>query len=216
MVLEDSQEKTSKKPLAEILVATNNQGKIREFAELLKHLPICWRGLDEFPNVTEVAETGATFAENAALKAVGYAAQTGLPTIADDSGLEVAALGGAPGVFSARFGGTWLSDAERAEKLLVELEKAADKKKIARFICVIVFADKNGKIYHTASGICNGQIAPNLSGSNGFGYDPIFIPSGFEQTFGELPAEIKRKISHRARAVDEITRFLQHFLQIYS
>lgn len=201
------------KNLSEILVATNNRGKIREFAELLTDLPIRFHSLAEFPNVREVEETGATFEENAALKATGYARQTGLWTLADDSGLEVVALGGAPGVFSARFGGAGLTDAERTEKLLFELEKTGDKEKKARFICVIVFSNPNGEIYYRAKGVCDGRIAANPLGANGFGYDPVFIPDGFNQTFGELPNEVKRKISHRARAVSEITRFLQDFLQ---
>lgn len=197
----------------EILIATNNKGKIREFSELLADFPIRFRTLAEFPNVPEVEETGTTFEENAVLKAVQYARQTGLLAIADDSGLEVDALAGAPGVFSARFGGNDLSDAERIEKLLFELEKTGDSKKKARFICVIVVANQSGDIYYTAHGTCEGKIAATPSGTNGFGYDPIFIPDGFDQTFGQLPNEIKHKISHRTRAVGEITRFLQGFLQ---
>lgn len=197
--------------MSEILIATGNQGKVREFEQLLSNLPIHFRGLRDFANIVEVEETGATFEENAALKAVGYARQTGFWTLADDSGLEVDALGGAPGVFSARFGGEGLSDAERVEKLLADLKKTGDKEKRARFVCTIVFANGNGEIYHTANGICDGRIAASPLGTNGFGYDPIFIPDGYEQTFAELPAGIKHKISHRGRAVDEIVRFLLDF-----
>lgn len=199
--------------LAEILVATSNQGKIHEFKELFRGLTIHFRGLTEFPGITEVAENGRTFAENAALKAGGYARQTGLPTLADDSGLEVAALNNAPGIFSARFGGIGLSEAQRVEKLLADLENVGFQERQARFVCVIALANENGQIYYSATGICNGRIAANPLGTNGFGYDPIFIPEGFETTFGELPLAIKHKISHRAQAANEIIRFLQDFLQ---
>lgn len=199
-----------KKP-SEILVATGNAGKIREYETLLADLPVRLRGLRDFTDVQEVAETGATFEENARLKAVGYARQTGRWTLADDSGLEVDALGGAPGVFSARFGGEGLSDAERAEKLLAELKKVENNERTARFICVIVLADKMGEIIYQTKGICEGRIALNYCGTEGFGYDPIFVPAGFTQTFGELPSEIKHKISHRAQASAEIMRFLLDF-----
>jgi XTP/dITP diphosphohydrolase len=199
-----------KKP-SEILVATGNAGKVSEYETLLAGLPVRLRGLREFADVQEVEETGTTFEENACLKAVGYAQQTGRWTLADDSGLEVDALGGAPGVFSARFGGAGLSDAERAEKLLAELKKAENKSRNARFICVIVLASETGEIIYQTKGVCEGQIALSYCGVGGFGYDPIFIPSGFTQTFGELSSEIKHKISHRAQAVNEIMRFLLDF-----
>lgn len=198
----------------EILLATNNTGKIREFEILFADLGIKFRRLSDFPHVSEVAETGTTFTENAALKAREYALATNLPTIADDSGLEVFALGGAPGVFSARYGGAGLSDAERCGKLLADLEKNADNERAARFICVIAVAQSNGEIMHSADGICPGSISVNPCGTNGFGYDAVFVPDGYEQTFGELPNEIKRQISHRAQAVDKIVRFLHGFLHI--
>ncbi|MEP6922845.1 MAG: RdgB/HAM1 family non-canonical purine NTP pyrophosphatase [Pyrinomonadaceae bacterium] len=201
------------KNLSEILVATTNKGKIREFEDLLCGFGLRFRGLSEFPHITEVAENGQTFAENAALKACGYARQTGLPTLADDSGLEVAALNNAPGIFSARFGGIGLSDAQRVEKLLADLENIGLEERQARFVCVIALANENGEIYYSATGICNGRIAANPLGTNGFGYDPIFVPDGYENTFGELQPSIKHKISHRAHAVNEIIRFLQDFLQ---
>lgn len=201
------------KNLTELLIGTSNPGKIREFAEHLTALPLKLRNLSEFKNIVEIEETGATFVENAQLKARGYALQTGLPTIADDSGLEVPMLNNAPGVFSARFGGKELSDYQKSEKLLSELKKIKAQDRSARFVCVVAVAAENGEICFTASGVCNGQIAVNSSGTNGFGYDSIFIPDGFAETFGELPVLIKRKISHRAQANNKIMRFLQDFLQ---
>jgi len=193
----------------QLLVATNNGGKIRELKELFADLPFSLRSLSEFPEVTEVEETGATFTENAVLKAYGYALQTKLRALADDSGLEVEALGNAPGVFSARYAGENTGYAEKIEKLLFELGETQDKKRRARFVCVMAIADETGKIKFKADGICNGIIAVTASGNNGFGYDPIFIPDGFAQTLGELSAETKQKISHRAQAAKKIIRYLR-------
>lgn len=197
-----------------MLIATTNTGKMREFAELLIDLPINLRDLNEFADLPAVAETGATFAENAGLKAAAGARATNLRTLADDSGLEVAALNSRPGVLSARYGGESLSDAERCEKLLSELDKTNDSERRARFVCVIACADERGVIEFVATGACSGTIARKPLGTNGFGYDAIFIPTGFEQTFGELSRETKAKISHRARAARETKRFLQRFFKI--
>lgn len=194
-----------------MLVATKNTGKIKELRKLLADLPFNLRGLDEFPHIEDVEETGTTFAENAILKARIYAKKTGLCALADDSGLEVAALNGDPGIFSARFAGENASDEEKINKLLNELNKTQDKERLARFVCVMAIADKSGKILHFEEGICNGIIAPTPFGNGGFGYDPIFIPDGFKKTFGELPQNVKQKISHRARATAKIIRFLRNF-----
>ena len=195
----------------EILIATKNRGKIRELSELLANFPVKLRGLDEFPSIGDVAETGATFTENAILKAKSYAAQTGIYALADDSGLEISALDGAPGVFSARYAGERASNEEKIYKLLSEINKTGTKDRSARFVCVMAFADQTGEIICVEKGICRGRIAEKPSGAGGFGYDPIFIPEGFEQTFGELPAVEKQKISHRAFAADKIIRFLRDF-----
>lgn len=194
-----------------LLVGTNNAGKIKELNELLEKLPIELFGLYDFENILDVEETGATFAENAILKANSYALQTGFRALSDDSGLEVEALGGAPGVLSARYGGENASDAMRIAKLLDEISETKDERRRARFVCVMAVADANGEIKFLAEGICEGKIAPNARGTNGFGYDPIFIPDGFEQTFGELSSTVKREISHRARAIKKIMRFLRTF-----
>lgn len=193
----------------QIVIATKNLGKVKELEELLADSPFMLRSLNEFPNAPDVEETGATFADNAILKAKEYAKQTNIWALADDSGLEVAALNGAPGVFSARYAGENATDEEKIAKLLSELEKKDNRR--ARFVCAMAMADKTGEIKFLAEGICNGEIALKSSGTNGFGYDPIFIPEGFRQSFGELSGEIKREISHRAQAVAKIIRFLRDF-----
>lgn len=194
-----------------LLVATKNTGKIKEMKELLADLPVEIAGLENFENIIEPEETGATFAENAELKANYYALQTGLWALSDDSGLEVEALGGAPGVFSARYAGKNATDAERTAKLLEELAETGDQSRRARFVCVMALADETGAIKFTAEGICEGNIAFAPRGANGFGYDPVFVPDGYEQTFGELSSTVKRKISHRARAIEKIMRFFADF-----
>lgn len=194
-----------------ILMATGNIGKIREFSELLKDLPIEICGLKDFAKIEVVAETGATFAENASLKAAGYARQTGLWTLADDSGLEVEALGNAPGIFSARYAGEATSDREKIEKLLAELKKTGDGEKKARFVCAIAFAAPAGEIVRVETGVCSGRITDKPLGENGFGYDPIFVPENYRETFGELPENIKQQISHRGEASRKIIRFLRAF-----
>lgn len=196
----------------ELLIATSNPGKIRELESLLKALPLRLRGLSEFPSIEEVAETGNTFAENAALKATGYAQQAHLWTLADDSGLEVEALDGRPGVLSARYGGPQASDADRVRLLLDELARTNERQRSARFTAVVVVADPYARVVNVAQGVCAGHLADAPRGSNGFGYDPIFIPDGYEQTFGELSDEVKRSISHRARALEATRSFLiNHF-----
>jgi XTP/dITP diphosphohydrolase len=197
-----------------LLIATNNDGKIKELHELLADLPIELKSLREFENVGDVAETGETFEDNAILKAREYALQTNLWSVADDSGLEVDALGGAPGVFSARYAGEGAGNAEKIEKLLREIDRTQDKNRSARFVCVMAIADEKGAIKFVARGFCEGKIAEKQAGNGGFGYDPVFIPAGFENTFGELSSEIKRQISHRARASAKIIRYLRDFIVV--
>jgi len=195
----------------ELIIATKNVGKIKELEELLANLPVRLRSLNDFPNVIEPEETGATFAENARLKAEFYASQTELWALADDSGLEVEALHGAPGVYSARYAGENATDAEKIEKLLKETNETNDKNSRARFVCAMAVADETGAIKFVAEGVCDGRIARAASGDGGFGYDPVFIPDGFTATFGELSGDIKRQISHRARATFEIIQYLRRF-----
>ena len=192
----------------ELLVATHNEGKTRELAELLSGIPLRLRSLKEFPRVEEAEETGETFVENAVLKARHYGSRCGLWTLADDSGLEVDALGGVPGVYSARYGGRAISYAERMALLLKELNATNDKERRARFVCVIALADPRTGAVETFEGVCEGRIADAPRGTGGFGYDPLFIPEGHAQSFGELPPEIKQNLSHRARALSKARRHL--------
>ncbi|MET0752740.1 MAG: RdgB/HAM1 family non-canonical purine NTP pyrophosphatase [Pyrinomonadaceae bacterium] len=192
-----------------LLVATGNAGKVRELKEFLVDLPVVLRDLNEFSEVSEVEETGATFTENAILKAAGYATQTELWTVADDSGLEVEALGGAPGVFSARYAGENAGDEAKIAKLLSELGNSDNLR--ARFVCAMAISDETGEIKFVSEGVCDGTITVTPRGTNGFGYDPIFIPDGFDETFGELSGEVKREISHRARAMKKIIEYLRGF-----
>ncbi|MGI8638938.1 MAG: XTP/dITP diphosphatase [Pyrinomonadaceae bacterium] len=195
----------------QLLVATNNIGKVKELKKFLLDLSLQLRSINEFPGIIEVEETGKTFTENAVLKAKSYALQTKIWALADDSGLEVEVLDGAPGVFSARYAGENATDEEKIVKLLKELNETPDEQRRARFVCAMAISDENGEIKFLANGVCSGRIALTPSGTNGFGYDPIFIPDGFEQTFGELSGEIKQKISHRAQAIIKIIRFLRDF-----
>jgi len=194
--------------MSELLIATSNVGKAREFTYLLADVPFRLRTLAEFPHVPEVAETGATFAENAALKARAYSRQTGLWTLADDSGLEVEALGGAPGLHSARYAGAGATDEERRLKLLAELTRTGDATRRARFVCVIALAQPAENAMQLFTGICTGHVAHTQRGAHGFGYDPIFVPDGYAATFGELSDEVKQHISHRARALAAAKAYL--------
>lgn len=193
----------------ELLVATHNAGKVRELTRMLAELPLRLRGLSEWPDIPEAVETGATFEENAVLKAAHYSARAGRLTLSDDSGLEVAALGGAPGVLSARYCGPAATYAERIGRLLAEVEAAGGDERRARFVCVIALADPASGLTQTFEGVCDGRLAREPRGANGFGYDPIFIPDGHRQTFGELPDDVKQQLSHRARALRQALAFLR-------
>jgi XTP/dITP diphosphohydrolase len=192
----------------EPLVATGNAGKIRELTVLLASLPVRLRHLSEFPNIVEVEETGETFAANAELKARLYSRQTNLWTLADDSGLEVDALNGAPGVFSARYGGAHLTNAERNARLLAALSETDEPQRTARFICAIALYEPETETTQIFSGTCEGRISRQPRGNRGFGYDPLFIPAGYDLTFGELHDELKQQMSHRARALSAVRAHL--------
>ncbi|MEO7674043.1 MAG: RdgB/HAM1 family non-canonical purine NTP pyrophosphatase [Pyrinomonadaceae bacterium] len=198
----------------ELLIATSNRGKVREIEELLSATAVRFRSLLDFPGVIEVEETGSTFEENAILKAVGYALQTGLWALADDSGLEIAALGNAPGVLSARYGGDGTGFDQKMSMLLGEMELAHDHRRDARFVCSMALANPDGDIAIKAEGVCEGKIADEPRGNGGFGYDPMFIPARHEKTFGQLSNDIKREISHRALASRIIIRYLHAFTAV--
>jgi XTP/dITP diphosphohydrolase len=203
-----------RRDLTSLVLATGNDGKIRELKQLFQALPIELKSLHDFPNVQDVEETGRTFRENAELKAVAFAQQTGELSLADDSGLEVEALAGAPGVYSARYAGKDTGYDVKIPKLLAMLDETGDLKRRARFVCVMAISDKQGRIVQTAEGICTGSIAHGPQGAGGFGYDPLFIPDGFEQTFAQLGDEAKQQISHRATAARLIIRYLLHFMVV--
>jgi XTP/dITP diphosphohydrolase len=196
----------------ELFIATKNAGKIREIENLLAGLPIILRNAAEFESIIEPEETGKSFAENAILKAKYYAERTGYWSLADDSGLEVEALGWQPGVFSARYAGADATNEEKIARLLNELEQTNYKSRFARFVCSMAIADKQGVVQFVAEGICQGKIALSAKGNGGFGYDPIFVPESFSETFGELSGEIKQKISHRSRAIEKIINYLRDFI----
>ena len=192
----------------QLLIATSNEGKRVEIQQLLSDLPISLFDLRNFPAIELIAETGNTFVENASLKAIGYATQTGLLTLADDSGLEVDALGSAPGVRSARYTGESASDAARIELLLSTLACVDESKRSARFVAAVVIANSQREILNLSVGECEGRIALAARGRGGFGYDPVFVPNGGDLTFAELRPAIKNQISHRARALAATRAYL--------
>jgi XTP/dITP diphosphohydrolase len=185
-----------------IVVATRNHGKLHEFRNLLLPLKSEILSLRDVSISDEIEESGQTFAENARLKAVGYSRLTQFPVLADDSGLEVEALGGQPGIHSARYAGPAASDADRIKKLLDELKKAGGGRN-ARFVCALALA-KDGVLLQEAHGKCRGIIIDDPRGTNGFGYDPVFLFPEIDKTFAELSDSEKNQHSHRARAVSAL------------
>ena len=187
--------------MVELVVATHNRHKTREIQHILgPEFKVC--DLRAHADVSEIRESGTSFEENAKLKALAASKQLPALVIADDSGLEVDALGGAPGVYSARYAGASATDRDKIDKLLRELARvrATDDGRRARFRCVVALA-RNGNLLGIFEGIVEGKIANEARGDSGFGYDPIFIPEGLKQTFGELPTQVKNTISHRAKAI---------------
>jgi XTP/dITP diphosphohydrolase len=188
-----------------LLVATRNPGKVREILDILRGAPVEMLTLDAFPDIPEPEESGATFAENARLKALFYAAQTGLPSVADDSGLEIAALEGAPGVHSARWHGT--DYAVKFAKIYELLAERGANGSPARFVCQIALA-RDGRIAFEAEGIVEGEIARQPRGSHGFGYDPIFFYPPFGRTLAEIELANKGEVSHRGKAFKALREYL--------
>ncbi len=198
--------------MAKLLVATHNQGKVREFAEMLGDMTIDWLSLSDVAVTEDVAETGSTFAENARLKAQAYAKKTSLLTLADDSGLEVDALDGAPGVYTARYGGPGLTHEARYRLLLHNLANVPQKERSARFRCVIALAAPDGRILAEAEGTCEGTIALEPAGQGGFGYDPVFYLPEYEMTMAQVGSAVKHQISHRGQALRAIEGRLRAIL----
>lgn len=198
-----------------IILATHNLGKVKELKDLLVDLSfeIEIKFLHDYPALGAIEETGSTFHENARLKAQAVFALTGLPSIADDSGLEVDALGGAPGVYSARFAGEDATDADNNAKLLRELAGVPEEERTARFRSVICAVFGPGREYY-AEGACEGRIALAPRGSNGFGYDPLFLLApDYERTMAELSLAEKNAVSHRSRAFRNLKPLLVQLLE---
>ena len=192
----------------EIVFASHNQGKIKEIKELLKPFGVDVLSADDM-HLKEVEETGLTFLENATLKALSGAKESGLPTIADDSGLCVHALNDEPGIFSSRYAKKCGGYDQAFDDLQKRLEDKKDKS--AHFTCVLVLAYPNGKTY-SFEGRVDGKIVPPQKGENGFGFDPVFMPDGYTQTFATLGEKTKNQISHRARAMNAFTEELKKLL----
>ncbi|MGI6295380.1 MAG: XTP/dITP diphosphatase [Armatimonadota bacterium] len=190
--------------MTKLIIATKNPGKVREMVELLSGLPYEVHTLLDYPDAPDVEETGTTFLENAIIKATAYADFTGELTLADDSGLEVDALDGAPGVFSSRFAPT---ESERNERLLSMMKDVPDDRRTARFRCVIAIAEPSGGV-QVSEGSVEGVIAHEPKGDNGFGYDPIFYIPNLKKHFAELDSAHKNRISHRGKALTEAKKIL--------
>lgn len=199
-------------PKAEIrlILATRNVHKLNEIKEILGDLPVRLESLLDYPQIPEIDETGETFTENALLKAETVHSHTGDWAIADDSGLEVDALNGAPGVYSARFAGDSRNYAENNRKLLALLKNTPEHQRGAQFRCVAAILGPGFK--KTVVGVVRGRIATGLRGDKGFGYDPLFIPEGYERTFAELREETKNRISHRALAFRQVRAVLEDLI----
>ncbi len=193
-----------------LVVATRNKGKVTEIAAALAALPVEVISLDDFPGIPEAEESGDTFAANAILKATHYALNTGMACLADDSGLEVDALGGAPGVYSARYAGPEASDAANNAKLLAAIADAPDGGRTARFRCVLAYVDPDGTLL-TAEGACEGTILKEPRGTGGFGYDPLFYMPGAAKTLAEMTTVEKNAVSHRGQALRNMATTLARY-----
>ena len=183
-----------------IVLATKNEGKITELKKALEGLNILVLSLSDFPDCPDSPETGQSFEENASQKAIYYSQYTGYPCLADDSGLEVESLSGAPGIYSARYAGENATDEENNSKLLIELEGTSFENRQGRFYCSLAFANHD-KVLGVFSGICSGIIQLTPQGKGGFGYDPLFYVPSLKKTIAELHLEEKQAISHRGKAL---------------
>jgi XTP/dITP diphosphohydrolase len=197
--------------IEKIVAATANPKKLEELKRLLDDFGLEVLSPGSFNRLEEVEETGTTFEENAHLKALSYAKQTGMPCVADDSGLEVDALDGAPGIYSSRYAGTGADGSALCGKLLREIHNVPEGKRGAGFQCSIAFAN-DGKVVLLAQGEVRGRIIREMRGSNGFGYDPVFVPEGFEKTFAEMEPDEKDSLSHRAKALAAFKEKLKRLL----
>ncbi|MCI2254376.1 XTP/dITP diphosphatase [Domibacillus indicus] len=188
----------------EVIVATRNAGKAKEFIRMFEPVGITVKTLLDYPDLPDVEETGKTFAENAFLKADFAARSTGRPAIADDSGLIIDALDGRPGVYSARYAGEEKNDQANNDKVLAEMKDVPREDRTGRFMCVLAVAFPDGRDPIYAEGRCEGIIGFEEAGQHGFGYDPLFIPEGYNVTMAQLDPEEKNRISHRANALQSL------------
>jgi XTP/dITP diphosphohydrolase len=192
-----------------LLIATNNKGKIQEFRALLRGIPYELVAPADIQLKLDVEESGSTYQENAKLKALAFSTASGLLAMADDSGLEVDALAGSPGIRSSRYAGTAAADINKVDYLLAKLEGVPEEKRSARFRCVIAIAKPDGQVYF-CSGLCEGRISFQPQGRAGFGYDPVFYFPELGKTMAELSEEVKNQISHRGRAAREAIQLLKN------
>jgi XTP/dITP diphosphohydrolase len=197
--------------MKELLIATKNKGKVREIADLLLPTGIQVTSLLDHPGMPDIVEDGTTFRANAAKKAVVIAQHTGLLVMGEDSGLEVDALGGRPGVYSARYSGEHATDETNNDLLLKELQGVPQEKRTARYRSAIALADKDACV-DVVDGSCEGIIATERRGTHGFGYDPLFIVPSYQKTFGELDLAVKQTMSHRAQALRKFLKLLENYL----
>ncbi len=195
-----------------VVLATGNQGKVKELIEILSDLDVEVLSLKDFPEIGDIVEDGNSFAENAIIKAKAVCEAAGLISLADDSGLEVDYLNGAPGIYSARFAGEGRNDIDNNMKLLSLLSDVPLQKRTARFKCVIAICTPEGETY-TAEGTCEGIVGFEMKGEKGFGYDPLFYLPEYDRTFAELNPDIKNKISHRGRAVAKAKNVLAEIVK---
>jgi XTP/dITP diphosphohydrolase len=194
--------------MARLVIGTGNPGKLAEIKTILGRVPHELASLTDFDQVETAEEEGTTYKENAIIKARSYAAQTGFPTLADDSGLEVEALNWGPGVLSARYAGEGAPDAERRALLVAEMKRTGSGLRNARFVCAVAIAHPDQTVIHVAEAVCAGRITDAARGDGGFGYDPLFIPDGYDSTFAELEESVKNQISHRGLALAQTRNFL--------
>ncbi|WP_371068748.1 XTP/dITP diphosphatase [Sediminibacillus sp. JSM 1682029] len=195
--------------MEQLIIATKNKGKVEDFRNLFLKYNITIKSLLDFDeSIPDIEETGETFEENAALKAETIAERFSLPVLADDSGLEVDALDGRPGIYSARYAGLEKSDQANIDKLLEELKTIPEEERTARFVCVLAVA-RPGKPTLFKRGTCEGRVADQPTGENGFGYDPVFYPKGSTKTMAEMTPEEKNQISHRKNAMKQLEEWLQ-------
>jgi XTP/dITP diphosphohydrolase len=192
-----------------LILGTRNRKKRKEIVQILESPQLAFGDLNDWPDAPEIDEDGSTFQENASKKATVLARALGHWVLGEDSGLVVPSLGGAPGIYSARYAGEQGNDEANNDKLLRELEAFPDEKRGAYYVCTAALSDPQGKIHAVVEGRCHGRILRERHGAGGFGYDPLFLIPEYHQTFGELSAVVKDALSHRARALDKLKPLLR-------